>query len=168
MQKLLLTNLMFLSGRITIGKTNFFEAIDWFYGAKGDIDKIRFMRDGTAEVCVEIEFSEIKDGIQKTKNEKNKTTIQNLVGENDTVRIKRSSLDQKARKVFDTKNNSWTEKNPFGADGTMNDFLPKFEYVSTQINPWSGKVWKEHSHRKYAFWCFDCHFRTEQRLRRLS
>ena len=58
------------------------------------------MRDSTHEVCVEIEFSEIKDGIQKTKNEKNKTTIQNLVGENDTVRIKRSSLDQKARKVL--------------------------------------------------------------------
>src|SRR3989338_5529590 len=122
-------------GQNNHGKTNFFEAIDWFYGAKGDIDKIRFMRDGNAEVCVEIEFSEIKDGIQKTKNEKNKTTIQNLVGENDTVRIKRSSLDQKARKVFDTRNNSWTEKNPFGADGTLNDFLPKFEYVSTQINP---------------------------------
>src|SRR3989344_3522372 len=99
-------------GQNNHGKTNFFEAIDWFYGAKGDIDKIRFMRNGNAEVCVEIEFSEIKDGIQKMKNEKNKTTTQNLVGGNDSVRIKRSSLDQKSRKIFDTRDNSWTEKNP--------------------------------------------------------
>ena len=30
-------------GQNNHGKTNFFEAIDWFYGAKGDIDKIRFL-----------------------------------------------------------------------------------------------------------------------------
>ena len=122
-------------GQNNHGKTNFFEAIDWFYGAKGEIDKIRHMRNGDSEVCVEIEFSEIKDGIQKMKNEKNKTTIQNLVGENDCVRIKRSSLEIKYRKIFDTRDNSWTEKNPFGADGTLNDFLPRLEYVSTQVNP---------------------------------
>src|SRR3989344_5694576 len=91
-------------GQNNHGKTNLFEAIDWFFGAKGDIEKIRFMR-GDVEVCVEIEFFEIKDGIQKMKNEKNKTTIQNLVGENDSVRIKRSSLDQKNRKIFNTKDN---------------------------------------------------------------
>ena len=122
-------------GQNNHGKTNFFEAIDWFYNGKGELDKIRFGRTGEAEVCVEIEFSEIKDGIQKMKNERNKTTIQKLVGDNDFVSIKRSSLDQKNRKIFDTKDNSWTEKNPFGADGTLNDFLPRFEYVITQVNP---------------------------------
>lgn len=99
-------------GQNNHGKTNFFEAIDWFYGAKGEIDKIRHMRNGDTEVCVEIEFSEIKDGIQKMKNEKNKTTIQNLVGENDWVRIKRSSLELKNRKIFDTRDNSWTGPDP--------------------------------------------------------
>jgi len=121
-------------GQNNHGKTNFFEAIDWFYAQKGDIEKIRFMRRDD-EVSVEIEFSDVKDGIQKMKNEKNRTTIQNLLGDSDSVRIKRSSLDTKSRKLFDVKTNTWTEKNPFGADGTLNDFLPKFEYVSTLINP---------------------------------
>lgn len=122
-------------GQNNHGKTNFFEAIDWFYGAKGDIDKIRFMRDGNAEVCVEIEFSEIQDGIAKMKNEKNKTAIKNLLGENDTVRVKRISSDSKTRKIFDTNKSEWLAKNPTGFDSAFNDFLPKFEYVSTQINP---------------------------------
>jgi len=74
-------------GQNNHGKTNFFEAIDWFYIGKGDIDKIRYGQSGDAEVCVEIEFSEIQDGISKMKNEKNKTAIKNLLGENDTVRV---------------------------------------------------------------------------------
>ena len=122
-------------GQNNHGKTNFFEAIDWFYGAKGDIDKIRFMRKGDVEVCVEIEFSEIQDGISKMKNEKNKTAIKNLLGENDTVRVKRISSDSKTRKIFDVSKNEWLAKNPTGFDSAFNDFLPKFEYVSTQMNP---------------------------------
>src|SRR3989344_8072848 len=122
-------------GQNNHGKTNFFEAIDWFYGAKGDIDKIRFMRKGDVEVCVEIEFSEIQDGISKMKNEKNKTAIKNLLGENDTVRVRRISSDSKTRKIFDVSKNEWLAKNPTGFDSAFNDFLPKFEYVSTQLNP---------------------------------
>lgn len=122
-------------GQNNHGKTNFFEAIEWFYGAKGDIDKIRFMRAGNAEVCVEIEFSEIQSGIAKMKNEKNKTAIKNLLGENNTVRVKRISSDSKTRKIFDMNKNEWLVKNPTGFDSAFNDFLPKFEYVSTQINP---------------------------------
>src|SRR3989339_1602526 len=82
-------------GQNNHGKTNFFEAIDWFYGGKGDIDKIRFGRSGTEEVSVEIEFSEIQDGIDKMKNEKNKTAIKNLLGEKTSVRVKRTSLEVK-------------------------------------------------------------------------
>jgi len=122
-------------GQNNHGKTNLFEAIDWFYTGKGDIDKIRFGRSGTDEVCVEIEFSEIQDGIEKMKNEKNKTAIRNLLGQNDTVRVKRTSLDPKTRKIFDTKTNDWLAKNPTGFDPAFNDFLPKFEYVSTRIDP---------------------------------
>ncbi|MHB8831372.1 MAG: ATP-dependent nuclease [Patescibacteria group bacterium] len=122
-------------GQNNHGKTNFFEAIDWFYGAKGNLDKIRFLRTGDAEVCVEIEFSEIQDGIAKMKNEKNRTAIKNLLGENDTVRVKRTSIEPRTRKIFDAVKNEWLAKNPTGFDSAFNDFLPKFEYVSTQINP---------------------------------
>ena len=43
-----------------------------------------------------------KDGISKMKNEKNKTAIKNLLGENDTVRVKRTSVSPKTRKIFDS------------------------------------------------------------------
>src|SRR3989338_2383458 len=122
-------------GQNNHGKTNFFEAIDWFYVGKGDLEKIRFGRAGDAEVCVEIEFSGIQEGIAKMKNEKNKTTIKNLLGDNDTVKVKRTSIDSKTRKIFDLTKNEWLAKNPTGFDSAFNDFLPRFEYVSTQINP---------------------------------
>lgn len=122
-------------GQNNHGKTNFFEAIDWFYTGKGDIEKIRFGRSGKDEVCVEIEFSEIQDGISKMKNEKNKTTIKNLLKENDTVKVKRTSSDPKTRKIFDSEKSEWLAKNPTGFDSAFNDFLPRFEYVSTQMNP---------------------------------
>lgn len=123
-------------GQNNHGKTNFFEAIDWFYGTKEDLDKIRFGRTGEEEVSVEIEFSEIQDGIQKMKNEKNKTVIKNLLGSYEKVRVKRTSLDKgKTRKIFDESSQKWLEKNPTGFDAAFNDFLPKFEYVSTLINP---------------------------------
>lgn len=123
-------------GQNNHGKTNFFEAIDWFYGTKGDLNKIRFGRTGDEEVSVEIEFSEIQDGIEKMKNEKNKTVIKNLLSQYDKVRVKRTSLDNgKTRKIFNETNQKWLEKNPMGFDSASNDFFPKFEYVSTKISP---------------------------------
>lgn len=122
-------------GQNNHGKTNFFEAIDWFYSGKGDIDKIRFGRTGDDEVCVEIEFSDIQEGIEKMKNEKNKTTIKKLLGDNDTVRVKRTSQDSKTRRIFDVSKNEWLIKNPTGFDPAFNDFLPKFEYITTKIDP---------------------------------
>jgi putative ATP-dependent endonuclease of OLD family len=94
-------------GQNNHGKTNFFEAIDWFYSAKGDTDRIRFGREGTAEISVEIEFTDIQDGISKMKNEKNKTTIKKLLGDITTVKVKRSSLELKTRKFFDEATQEW-------------------------------------------------------------
>ena len=122
-------------GQNNHGKTNFFEAIDWFYGAKGDIDKIRFGQTGQDEVSVEIEFSGAKEGALKMKNEKNKTVITKLLGESDIITIKRTSADTKVRKILDPNKNEWLEKNPTGIDPALNDFLPIFEYVSTELNP---------------------------------
>lgn len=122
-------------GQNNHGKTNLFEAIEWFYSGKGDVDKIRFGRQGDAEVAVEIEFGDIQDGIDKMANERNRTSIQKAVGEQASVRIRRSSLDPKNRKIFSDEKGDWLEKNPTGFDAALNDFLPKLEYVSTEINP---------------------------------
>lgn len=122
-------------GQNNHGKTNFFEAIDWFYNGKGDLDKIRFGKSGTEEVSVEVEFSEIQDGIEKMRNEKNKTTIRERFGSYETIKIKRTSSLPKVRQIYDQAKGVWVEKNPTGFDSAFNDFLPSFEYVSTQMKP---------------------------------
>src|SRR3989344_3509947 len=122
-------------GQNNHGKTNFFEAIEWFYVGKGDLEKIRFGRSGTDEISVEIEFSEIQDGIEKMRNEKNKTTIKERFGPYDTLRIKRTSTFPKVRQIYNRDKEEWIEKNPTGFDSAFNDFLPSFEYVNTQMKP---------------------------------
>lgn len=122
-------------GQNNHGKTNLFEAVDWFFSNKGDINKLRFGRAGDAEVSVEIEFVDIADGLEKMKNEKNRAAIQKVLGEQASVRVKRTSIDPKTRRIFIEATGEWLEKNPAGFDSAFNDFLPKFEYVSTAVDP---------------------------------
>lgn len=123
-------------GQNNHGKTNFFEAIDWFFNGmkKGEnLENIRFGRSGDAEIAVEIEFADALDGANRMKNPGNKTKIINALGTNDTVVVRRSSLDVKKRSI--SIGGKFLEKTPTGFDNALNDFLPSFEYVSTQINP---------------------------------
>ena len=122
-------------GQNNHGKTNLFEALDWFFGPSGDIDKIRFGQTGTNEVVVEVEFGGAQEGAAKMKHAAKKTTIEALLGSSDVITIKRTSLDVKNRKILDPKTGIWLAKNPTGIDPALNDFLPMFEYVNTQINP---------------------------------
>lgn len=122
-------------GQNNHGKTNFFEAVEWFYAGKGDLGDIRFGRSGNDEISVEIEFSEIQDGIEKMRNEKNKTTIRDRFGSYETIKIKRTSVLPKVRQIYNQEKEEWVEKNPTGFDSAFNDFLPSFEYVSTQMKP---------------------------------
>lgn len=121
-------------GQNNHGKTNFFEAIDWFYYGKGDIDKIRFGRSGDEEVSVEIEFIEIQDGIEKMRNEKNRKTMGERFGTQDTLRARRIN-SSKVRQIYDDTKEEWIERNPTGFDSAFNDFLPSFEYVNTDMKP---------------------------------
>jgi putative ATP-dependent endonuclease of OLD family len=123
-----------LVGQNNHGKTNFFEAVSWFYSGKGNLDDLRFGRRGNAEVSVEIEFAGVQDALLKMRNEKNRASIEKLLGGADTVRAIRSSADPKIRKIFDERSGVWTEKNPAGFDTAFNDFLPIFEYVDTSTH----------------------------------
>ena len=124
-------------GQNNHGKTNFFEALDWFFSGprKGEgLDEIRFRgtRDDD-EVAVEVEFSGALEGAQKMKNETNKTKILGVIGDKDLITVRRSSeSDPKKRTIVV---DGEIKKNPTGFDSALNDFLPSFEYVSTQINP---------------------------------
>jgi putative ATP-dependent endonuclease of the OLD family len=117
-------------GQNNCGKTNFFEAIDYFFKGEGkqNINNLKYNREPNNELLVRVEFSGAQDGAIKMLNKANQTKILKVLGEEDTVVIERSSTDGK-RKVYV----AGEEVNPgTGFDGALNDFLPKFEYVSTK------------------------------------
>lgn len=114
------------------GKTNFFEAIQFLYNWLGKGQKpeeIKHKNIHENEVLVEITFSGAQNGARNMNNEANKTKILNALSDNDTVTISRSTTDVKKRKfiVDNQEVNPWT-----GFDKALNDFLPKFEYVTTK------------------------------------
>ena len=117
-------------GQNNCGKTNLFEAVEFFFnGYKGNIQELIFKRDSDIEMYVEIEFTDIQDGLAKMQNEKNKATLSGKLGEANTACLRRSSKDVKKRKLYiDGK-----EIAPgTGFDAALNDFLPKFEYITTK------------------------------------
>ncbi|MCB9748292.1 MAG: ATP-binding protein [Candidatus Omnitrophica bacterium] len=120
-------------GQNNHGKTNLFEAMDWFYigTRKGEsLDDIRFGRQGTEEISVEIDFVGAQEGANSMKNETNKTKMLNFLDGSDEIKVRRSSKDDKKRVVFIK--GEWTDKLPTGFDKAFNEFLPKFEYVDTK------------------------------------
>ncbi|MGA3083073.1 MAG: AAA family ATPase [Terracidiphilus sp.] len=123
-----------LVGQNNHGKTNVFEALNWFYTNKGDVNQLRFGRKGNAEVSVEVEFAGVQAALASMKNDKNRVSIEKVIGTEDWIRSKRSSVDPKIRKIFDPKNNVWLDKNPTGFDSAFNDLLPMLEYVDTSTH----------------------------------
>lgn len=125
-----LTKFNIFVGQNNCGKTNFFEALDFFFnGYKGNINDLKHKRIENLDVKVEVEFSDVQDGIEKMHNEKNKSTLKTKVGDTNKVSIVRSTQDVKKRKMLIDS----AEVNPgTGFDSALNDFLPKFEYISTK------------------------------------
>jgi putative ATP-dependent endonuclease of OLD family len=120
-------------GQNNCGKTNFFEAIQFLFNglSKGqNIFELKHKRQSENEILVELEFSGAQQGAENMRNQTNKTKILSALSESDSVVISRStSLDVKKRK-FIVKG---VEVNPgTGFDKALNDFLPKFEYVTTK------------------------------------
>lgn len=117
-------------GQNNCGKTNLFEAIEYFYNGipRGlDLNELTFKRNRENEVLVELEFSGAQEGMAKMVNEANRTKIEKVLNGSDLVTIQR--IGTQARKVFVSGN----EVNPgTGFDKALNDFLPKFEYISTK------------------------------------
>ena len=120
-----------LVGQNNHGKTNFFEAIEWFYNASGDLSQIAFMRDQQREVSVEIEYIDIQAGIETIKNEKTKESFKKFAGDRDVVRVIRRKADGGKRLLWDEVSGEWSAKNFAGFDRAFNDCLPRLQYVST-------------------------------------
>ncbi len=122
-------------GQNNHGKTNYFEAIRWFFNGyltKENKNHI-LMKNATGEVIVEITLIGLQDAISNMTNASKKTALQNIFtnGE-DEITIRRSTAvgDGKKREL-QKPDGTWHD--PMGADKTWGDLLPKLEYVDTQV-----------------------------------
>lgn len=119
-------------GQNNCGKTNFFEAIEFFFNglSRGvNVDDLKFKREIENEILVEVEFNGAIAGAGKMQNPSNKTKIENALNGSDTVVFIRTSSNLKKRSMFI----NGSEVQPgTGFDAALNDFLPKFEYINTK------------------------------------
>jgi predicted ATPase len=120
-----------LVGQNNHGKTNFFEAIEWFYNGSGDLAQIAFLRDTQRDVAVELEYKDIQTGIESIKNEKTKESFRKFADGRDVIRVVRRKSDGGKRLLWDDASGEWTAKNFAGFDKAFNDCLPRLQYVST-------------------------------------
>ena len=123
-------------GQNNHGKSNFLEALEWFYNGAGDINEIKRKGTDSSDVSVEIEFSNIQTGFENMKNDKNRTTIQNKIGEN-TKQVKiicKISEKGTVERLFLNPQTDIYESTGTGANNFLNDFLPKLQFVKTETS----------------------------------
>jgi len=117
-------------GQNNHGKTNFFEAVEWFYNAKSSPQDYHFNRDPGNRILVEITFDEVVESdIEKLTTDANKTKIRNMLVDSTRFSVQKSSSDHKRKYLVDGEDKG----NPTGLDTAINEFLPKLEYVNTRI-----------------------------------
>ncbi|MCD4761984.1 ATP-binding protein [bacterium] len=117
-------------GQNNHGKTNFFEAIEWFYTAKSSKEDEHFQRNTANTISVQIFFEDVIDSdIEKLKTDAHKTKIRDLLGKQTSFSVLKKSTNHK-RSYFVNKED---KGNPAGLDTAINEFLPKLEYVNTKI-----------------------------------
>lgn len=125
-------NFNILVGQNNCGKTNFFEAIEFFFngaGRGGLSNDLKYKRQSDLEITVEIEFSGAQNGADKMQHEGNQTKIRAALDGSDKVTLIRSSENSKKRDFIV---NGQVVKPGTGFDAALNDFLPKFEYINTK------------------------------------
>src|SRR3990167_3635031 len=111
-------------GQNNHGKTNLFEAIEWFFVGGGNMEEICFMRDLSKKVSVEIEFVGLQEALEWIKNDKQKKALSDIFGSEDNIILKRDSAYENGedRQLFNPKTKKW--ENPMGRDTSWRQFLP--------------------------------------------
>jgi len=117
-------------GQNNHGKTNFFEAIEWFFNAKSSLKDEHFSRVESNVISVEIFFDQVVNtDIDKLTTEASKTKIKGLLDGLTSFSVIKTSADHKRKYMV----NGIDKGNPTGLDTAINEFLPKLEYVNTKI-----------------------------------
>ena len=121
-------------GQNNHGKTNFIEAVQWFYSVGGDLSVLKNSAAGADDqISVEIEFSDVQEGISQISNAENQKKLKNVLGDSDTMRVKRSSSKPKERHLYKPSEDKW-KKQPCGTDPAFNNCIPRFEFVEATKN----------------------------------
>lgn len=117
-------------GQNNHGKTNFFEAVEWFYNAKSSTGDEHFLRDSANQIEVELFFTEVADrDIDKLSTDANKTKIKNLLNGASSFSVLKKSSDHKRSYIVGGEDKG----NPQGLDTAINEFIPRLEYVNTKV-----------------------------------
>lgn len=125
-------------------KTNFFDALDWFFNwfSKWE-DKKKLIFSGididTNNILVEISFVWLQEAIVNMTNTSKQTALRNIFWELDEIKIRRITEfeDGKKRQLFNIQTISW--ENTMWPDSIWNDLLPHLEYVNTKVS--LDEVW---------------------------
>jgi len=119
-----------LVGQNNHGKTNAFEAVQWFYNAKTTKEEEYHCKDPNNQVSVRIDFVDVvPEDIEKLSTDAQKTKITNLLGDATSFAVEKTSSNHKRTYIIGEEDKG----NPSGLDTAINEFIPKLEYVNTRI-----------------------------------
>jgi len=128
-------------GQNNHGKTNLFEALDWFYTGTGDPAQIVYGQDATQDFFVELEIIGVRSGLESVKSEKNRESFRKLADGRDMIRVIRKKSDSSKRLIWDEDKHDWSTKNFAGFDKAFNDCIPRLEYIATTTRPGDIAKW---------------------------
>ena len=115
-------------GKNNHGKSNVFEAFDWFFNNKGEIEEIKTK--GSNEFSeVEVVFGDANKGLE-TMNDDNrhKKTIELKMQQNEIVVTRKIRQNNKGK--YEAKLFLIDDRTP--VDGALVDYLPKFRYINAR------------------------------------
>ena len=115
-------------GQNNHGKTNLFEAMDWFNSGKTESSNYH-KHDKNLVIKVRIHYKNVKKAVDALENEAYKNAIKGVLGDHDEFIMEKTSVDDKRVMIVDGADVG----NPRGFDPALNYFLPKIEYVTTKI-----------------------------------
>ncbi|MBI2284308.1 MAG: AAA family ATPase [Bacteroidetes bacterium] len=114
-------------GKNNHGKTNLFDALDWFDSGKTDKSSYR-NHNYELPIKVRLHFSDVQAGIVALPDGAYKTTMEKTLEGADEFIIEKDSETDKRTLIVNGDNKG----NPRGIDTALNYFLPKIVYVTTR------------------------------------
>lgn len=114
-------------GKNNHGKTNLFDALDWFDSGKTTPENYR---DHNQErpIKVRIHFTGVQETLASLPDGAHKTAMQNILNKHDDFIVEKSSETDKRVLIIGGE----AVANPRGFDSSLNYFLPKIVYVTTK------------------------------------